>query len=145
MAILGEGQKPDIMPHYPHLMTEDTEVWTKFLESRVAKIMRVWYDVRVGGMVFLGPEASDMDRRIAAGVTRKRIDVIALVEGVTWVVEIKPFANMYAVGQIITYVRLFSEEYEFEGTALPVIVCDSFDDDLREEFDELGILVLTND
>ncbi len=145
MAVLGPGQKPMVMPHYPHMMREDTEVWTKFLERGAVRIDRVWYDVRVGSLVFLGPETSEMVMRIAAGLTRKRIDVVAAVGGDTWVIEVKPYANMYAVGQILTYVRLFEQEYEYSAGLQAVIVCGDYDEDLIEEFEEFGILVIRND
>ena len=145
MVDLGPGQKPDIMPHYPHMMAEDTQVWTKFLESERFDIGRVWYDVRVGQSVFVPVGADDRDRRIAAGLTRKRLDVVASVAGGLWVVEVKPYANMYAVGQVITYARLFGLEYASPGPVIPVIICDDFDIDLVDEFDELGILVIKND
>lgn len=145
MVSLGPGQLAIVMPHYPHMMREDTEVWTKFLASEFIQIKEVWYDVRVGQPVLLGPEATDMDQRIAAGLTRKRIDVVCSVAGGIWVVEVKPKANMYAVGQVITYARLFRKEYFSSRQIVPVIVCDDYDEDLVEEFDEFGVLVLKND
>lgn len=145
MAVLGPGQKPIVMPHYPHMLAEDTEVWTKFLESTKLEITEVWYDVRVGQAVFLPAGASDMEKRIAAGLTRKRIDAVVSVDEGLWVVEVKPYANMYALGQVLTYVRLFIQEYEPKTAVLPVIVCDEQDADLWDEFDELGVLVIVND
>lgn len=145
MAVLGPSQKPMVMIHYPHMMVEDTFVWTKFLKSNVVAIRQVWYDVRIGSLVFPGPEAGEMLMRIAAGLTRKRIDVVASVGRDTWVIEVKPYASMYAVGQIITYVRLFEQEYEYSGTLQAVIVCGDYDEDLIEEFDEFGIFVIQND
>lgn len=145
MISLGPGQKPIVRTHYPHLMAEDTGVWTKFLKSNRIEISEVWYDVRVGQSVFLPEGASDMERKIALGLTRKRLDVVAAVAGGIWVIEVKPYANMYAVGQVITYVRLFKQEYISPGEVIPVILCDDYDMDLLDEFDELGILVLEND
>jgi len=145
MAVLGPTQKPIVRTHYPHLLAEDTEVWTKFLKAGFVNITKAWYDVRVGSMVFMGPEASEMEMLVAAGLTRKRIDVVAEVGGNTWVIEVKPYANMYAVGQIITYVRLFEQEYEYNGELRAVIICDDYDTDLIEEFDEFGVLVIKND
>ena len=145
MADLGPGQKAIVRPRYPHFLAEDTAVWTKFLETDRDRLKEVWYDVRVGQAVLLPVGASDMERRIAAGLTRKRIDVVCLVEGGYWVVEVKPRASMLAVGQVLSYVRLFAAEYEVTGEVIPVIVCDDYDEDLLDEFDELGILVLRND
>ncbi len=86
-----------------------------------------------------------MEQRIANGLTRKRIDAVCRVYNGFWVVEVKPYANMVALGQALTYSRLFRQEYELVGEVLPVIVCDSCDQDLIDEFDELGVLVLVND
>jgi len=142
---LGPGTKPIVRPHYPHMLAEDNAVWTKFLQTDAYRLKEVWYDVRVGQPVLLPVGASDLERRIAAGLTRKRIDVVCSVGGGIWVVEVKPYASMLAVGQVISYVRLFALEYTVKGTIIPVIVCSSFDADLVDEFDELGVLVLVND
>lgn len=139
---LGTGQRPTIRPHYPHMLTEDNIVWTKFLQVEADRIQQVWYDVRVGAPVALEADASPMERKIAAGLTRKRIDVICLVNGNHWVVEVKPYAGMLALGQVISYARLFALEYLIAGRVIPVIVCDAADEDLLAEFDELGIMVL---
>jgi hypothetical protein len=95
--------------------------------------------------VLVGDGSDDTLNRIAAGLTRKRIDVVASVGGGLWVIEVKPYANMYAVGQVITYVRLFKQEYTSPGRVVPVIICDDYDEDLVDEFDELGVMVLKND
>ena len=145
MAILGIGQKPDVMIHYPHMMAEDTAVWTKFLESEVVEIRRVWYDMRVGMSVLRMEGPQTQESRIAAGLTRKRIDVIASVGNDFWVIEVKPRANMYAVGQVLVYTRLFSQEYVTTGQVISVIVCGNSDEDLLDEFEDFGILVFETD
>ncbi|GAH67404.1 unnamed protein product [marine sediment metagenome] len=129
MLTLGVSQKPVVMPAYPHMLAEDTAVWSKYLASPLVPIKEVWYDVHVGKPVDVGEAASDMDRRIAAGLTRKRIDVVALVGGGFWVIEVKPRANMVALGQVLTYTRLFIQEYAPPGEVWPVIVCDAVDED----------------
>ena len=145
MAFLGPGQKAIVMPHYPHFLAEDTEVWTKFLKSNQIEIGAVWYDVRVGMSVLRNEGGDSMLSKIADGLTRKRIDVVAQVAGGIWVIEVKPYANMYAVGQVVTYQRLFVKEYAITKTVAAVIVCDDYDEDLLDEFDEFGILVIRNE
>lgn len=142
MVGLGLSQKPVVMPRYPHMMREDTEVWTKFLASGFGDIKEVWYDVKIGNPVYVAPDATEMERKIAAGLTRKRIDVVAAVGGGIWVIEVKPCANMYAVGQVLTYTRLFKLTYISPGVVVPVIICHDFDEDLEDEFDEFGVLVI---
>lgn len=144
MLALGVSQKPVVMPTYPHMLAEDTEVWSKYLASPLVPIKELWYDVHVGAGIPLPADASDMDRRIAAGISRKRIDVVAAVGGGFWIIEVKPRANMVALGQVLTYSRLFALEYSPRGEVWPVIVCDSADDDLVDQFDELGVAVVVN-
>lgn len=145
MTKLERGQKPIVMVHYPHMLAEDTAVWTTFLKSGQVVIDEVWYDLRVGQAVAVRRNGTVMEQRIADGLTRKRIDAVCCVAGGFWVVEIKPYANMVALGQALTYSRLFRQEYDVTGEVLPVIVCDDYDQDLIEEFDELGILLVVND
>lgn len=141
MTVLGHSQKPIVMPHYPHLLPEDRRIWTVFLESEVVEISEVWYDVHVGQGVPLPAGASALEQRIRDGITRKRIDAICHVGDKYWVVEIKPRANMYALGQILTYVRLFSSEYAMVDEVVPVIICDEVDQDLLYLIEEFGVMV----
>jgi len=141
---LPAGREPLLRPHYPHMLAEDNAVWSTFLKQNFERLQEVWYDVRVGKPVQLAEDASDMERKIAAGLTRKRIDVVAIADGNFWVIEVKPQASMLALGQVLSYARMFSLEYEVTGRVIPVIVCDFIDEDLIDEFTELGIMVLVN-
>ena len=133
------------MPHYPHMMREDTTVWTRFLQMGSVSIKEVWYDVHCGQAVFLRDSATQMEQRIADGVTRKRIDVVASVDGGLWVIEIKPYGNMFAIGQILTYVKLLKQEYIVPDIVLPVIICNNIDPDILDEIDDFGILAVMVD
>lgn len=144
MISIGVSQKPVVMPSYPHMMAEDAAVWSRYLASPLAKITEVWYDVHVGKPVELPGDASDMDRRIAFGVTRKRIDVVALVGDIYWVIEVKPRADMVAVGQAASYPRLFLREFALRRDVWGVIICDQVDEDIISICDELGIVVIAN-
>ena len=145
LALLGVSQKPIVMSHYPHMLSEDVTVWSKFLAGITTQIKEVWYDVHVGRGVLLHVDADEMLQRIARGVTRKRIDAVCHVGGGYWVVEVKPVANMYALGQALSYARLFAKEYVVDGEIWPIVVCDKLDEDLLDEFDELGVGVFVND
>lgn len=144
MARLGVGQKPIVMPHYPHMLAEDTEVWTKYLMDPVIPILEVWYDVHVGHGVLLPMGHDDLDKRIAQGVTRKRIDVVCRHSNSIWVVEIKPLGSMTALGQALAYCGLFVREYSTGGPVLPVVVCDQVDEDLVDDYDAAGVGLIVN-
>ncbi len=135
--------KPTVQPFYPHMMAQDIEVWSLYLVDPVVPIKEVWYDVHVGGPVEVAGGPEELLPRIAAGLTRKRIDVVAAVGGGYWVVEVKPFGSMLALGQVISYHRLFVSEYRPDGETFPVIICENADPDLLDEFEAAGVLVVT--
>jgi len=132
------------MPSYPHMMAEDVAVWTRYLKSPLVRIAEVWYDVHVGKAVEPIVPGDELGARIAAGVTRKRIDVVAAVGGELWVIEIKPIANMTAVGQVISYWCLFVEEFRPHQAVQAVIICDQCDEDIVATCEELGVIVIAN-
>lgn len=145
MALLGFGQKPMIMSHYPHMLHEDVAVWTRFLEKMARVINRLWYDVHVGQPVIPDDRESTIQEKVAAGVTRKRIDVVASIGGEFWVIEVKPVAGMAALGQVYAYNRLFTIEYDTFRPTKPVVVCDVLDADVGISFEELGVMVFVNE
>lgn len=122
-------------------MSEDCEVWTRFLEGERPEIYEVWYDVHVGRAVEVPEGGAEYLGAVAAGVSRKRIDVVARVEEGFWVVEVKPFGNMVALGQALGYLGLFVEEFAVGGGVWPVVVCDQVDVDVVSRFGEHGVVV----
>ena len=139
MLSLGVSQKPVVMPHYPHMLSEDIDVWTEYLKAPIVTIKELWYDVHVGGAVIPLAGASAMERRVSAGVSRKRIDVICKVGGGYWVVEVKPMGSMLALGQVISYTRMFRAEFIPDGAVWPVVVCYHADPDLIDDFEGAGV------
>lgn len=133
------AQLPLIMPTYPHMLAEDTIVWTEFLKQNRTPISGVWYDIHVGGAIQIGDASDIIAQKVASGVSRKRIDVVCKVHGGYWVVEIKPIANMASLGQIITYFRLFVAEYAVQGEVVPIVICFEADQDIISTFEHLEV------
>lgn len=142
MADLGPGQRPIIMPSYPHLLAEDTEVWTKYLQYPLKEIKRVWYDLHVGAPVKMALGADETDKKIAHGVTKKRIDVVTSVGGGYWVIELKRVGNMVALGQALAYSRLFRIEFNINEEVWPMVICDEVDLDIIEDYDLAGVALI---
>jgi len=143
MRSLGIGQKPEVMNKYPHMMPLDAIVWTRYLRKPVTPITKVWYDVHVGGGIPGAQNRDDMMRRISQGVGRKRIDVVAEVFGGFWIIEVKPFASMMAVGQVLCYTRLFNQEFGVNGQISSVIICENADMDLLDSYVDFNVGVIT--
>jgi len=144
LGSLGPGRPAVVSPAYPHMMGEDTRVWTRFLESGDIVLQEVWYDVHVGAMVKGDWEDDSVTARIAAGLTRKRVDVVALVDGCYWVIEVKPTLMHFAIGQVLVYEGLFVKEYNPPIETWPVIICDHVDEDVIPACRSLGVVVVAN-
>ncbi|HAM56142.1 MAG TPA: hypothetical protein DCQ64_12360 [Candidatus Rokubacteria bacterium] len=125
-----EWFEPKLMRTYPHLLSMDAQVWEAFLRGGLYHPQRVAYDVHVGTPVPLPSQATDMEHRVADGLTRKRIDVVLDFPDQIWVAEIKPFGNHMATGQALQYHQLFTAEYSTSKAVLPVILCFAHDPDL---------------
>ncbi len=135
---------PVVMPTYPHFLAADTDVWSRYLADPVVPIKEVWYDVHVGRAIETAAGSGEMEQRIAAGVSRKRIDVVAKIGAGFWIIEVKPVAGMAAIGQILIYTRLFLQEFQVTGEVFPVIIADEVDQDVAPEIDSLGVVVIVN-
>ncbi|MBA7557900.1 hypothetical protein ES705_50680 [subsurface metagenome] len=99
--------------------------------------------MHVGGAMEVAEGAGKVEKSVAAGISRKRIDAVCRIGGGYWVVEVKPFASMLALGQVVSYHRLFVSEYRPDGETFPVIICENADPDLLDEFEAAGVLVVT--
>ena len=139
MGDLGYGSKPVIQPRYPHMLAEDADVWTRFLERFPDRFREVWYDVHCGKPVPVPADSPEWLERFANGVSRKRIDVVARVPGGYVVVEVKPYANYVALGQVLVYRPLFAEEYAGSEGVTGLVVCYVADLDVVPEFGRHGV------
>jgi hypothetical protein len=139
---LGPGQAPIIRAKYAHMLPKDYGTWSMFLSNKVLELDEVWYDVHVGRPMLAPIGSPQYILDIAAGVSRKRIDVVGRSGEEFFVIEVKPHANMEALGQAITYRKLFREEFKDQEKAKALIVSRTADADIIEEASKQGILIL---
>ena len=145
MPELGPSQKPLVSFRYPHMMPEDAAVWSRFLMREDHGIEAVWYDVHVGAAVDVPEGSPAWLLSVAAGVTRKRIDVVARRGGLYLIIEVKPYANQLALGQVIVYRQLFPVEFPLAGPVMGCIVCDQVDVDVGPIAGDLNVVVFSNE
>lgn len=144
-GVLGPGDPPEKRPSYPHMMPEDHIVWSRFLDQRLGQIQRVWYDVHVGEPVGVPSDLPPEMRTVSLAVTRKRIDAVALMGGVYYIIEVKPWGGYIALGQVITYRSLFEKEFAWVRPTIGAVVCVTVDPDCLDEFQSHGITVFEVD
>jgi len=129
---LEAGEKPEVKSRYVHMMHEDYATWTSLLKSDQNELDEVWYDVHVGRPMAVPAGSPAYMQDVANGVSRKRIDVVGRIGSSMIIIEVKPHANMEAIGQVITYADLFIEEFEIHGSVSAMIVATTCDADILE-------------
>lgn len=142
MVRLINGSAPEVRMKYPHMMPEDSSIWSAYLEAGQFLPDVVWYDVKVGHSIPVAKNEPPWLKKYVDYSTRKRIDVVARKGLDYWIIECKPGAGHAALGQAIHYSRAFMREYEFQGEVVPMILTDVMDPDLKIDFQEIGIVVL---
>jgi hypothetical protein len=135
---LGPGVPMAIARTYPHMMPIDTEVWQAFLRFEPNYFERIWYDVHVGQAMSVPEGSPGYMEQVVMGVSRKRIDLVGLRHLQYWIIEIKPIANMEALGQVATYIKLFHKEFPRLRPIHGGCICWEVDQDLEDDFAAAG-------
>jgi len=139
---LGLAHVPKVQNRYRHMLAEDIEIWRRFVFNGDYLPDVVWYDVRCGHGVRLSDVQPDWMKRMALGLTRKRIDVVGRIGMDYWIIEVKPRASYDAFGQVVFYADAFEKEHQPAGQVYPVLVTDQVDPDILSLCDEVGVLVV---
>lgn len=138
---LGEPYLTSWRGYYPAMLQEDIPVWEHFLNDNPLLFQRIYYNVRIGG-VLPGPEFGDEKmRRMYWQTTAKRIDALAELENEVWIIEVAATPGLRAVGQLQTYMALWFEDVKIQKPAKPVLVCQSIDKDLERSLQFYGVLL----
>ena len=128
-----------INSQYPHLRPDEVEVWKRFLAAFPARFSSFNYDVRVGPGVKLEDGSSEPIKKMALGLSQKRIDVVAEgVEGLT-LVEISPNAGAGSVGQLLVYQTLWVREHQNKPPPKLLLVTGFERSDIREVTADTGV------
>lgn len=129
--MLGEPYSPLWRGRYPHMLAEDIPIWNRFLDLDATLFERVFYDVRVGGILDPDPAHSEKMREMYFNVTAKRIDALAELKNELWIVEVAGKPGLRAVGQLATYGALWLADPKIAKPAFMVLVAQAIDEDLR--------------
>ena len=124
---------------FPHLLPKEKLIWNKFLDVHQNEYESFDYDIHVGVGVELPKDVSPMIRKIALGLTRKRIDVIGYKPKSITIFEIKPDAGLSAVGQCLAYYYLYKREYKPKRTVFMRIVSTTVNRDTKSVAKAYGI------
>lgn len=140
---LGPGEKPVVRRKYVHMLPKDFATWTAFLQYEPDWLKEIWYDVHVGRPMDVPEGSPDYMKVVADGVSRKRIDVIGRTKNGLYIIEVKPHANMEAIGQVVTYTDLFVKEFTIKGPVQALIISKTCDADILETAQSQNVKIIT--
>lgn len=123
----------------PHMLADDIPVWYRFLESWGHLFQRLYYDVLLGGPHLTPEQAKDPYWRMWQATTSKRADAIAELRAQVWIIEVSKQPGLRAIGQLMTYLALWTEDPKINKLEIPVLVYEKTDTDLIASAAKYGI------
>jgi hypothetical protein len=114
---------PDI-ERFPHMLAGDIALWRKWLNKYGTNFQVYLYDLHVGAGVPILPGTLAQYRLQAEISSKKRIDVVARRAGEIYIIEVKPYASLSAIGQVLCYSALYKKEFNPTERVIPCIVTD---------------------
>lgn len=116
---------------YPHMMPNDIAVWELFLAANPLRFDRLQYDIHVGHGYGYDEDSPDWRLRLARGLTQYRIDVIGWNSREATIIEVKPYAGLGTLGQLLGYRHFFIKEIYTPTLPHLLAVTDRTTEDMR--------------
>lgn len=116
-------------------------LWNRFLDLYGKQFQAFEYDVRVGPAAAAAAGFDQQMQAVFESLTRLRIDAVGYRPGVVWLFEVKPFAGIGTVGQLIGYGELYIKDWRPEVPVRLGVVTDRFQPAVGEVFRSEGIEV----
>lgn len=92
-------------------MPAEIPIWEAWLLIHKEEFDRYEYDVRVGESIVPPPDVDANIATMAVDLAKKRIDVVAYKGEDPTIIEIKEYAGLTALGQLLAYPILFVNEF----------------------------------
>src|SRR5215813_5053487 len=106
-----------VQMQFPGMPQPESDVLMEWLKRRGAGYDRIDFQVRVGAGAPPDPSLSPEIQALATSLTQKRIDVVAWLDGVPTIIEVKIRVSLGALGQLLGYRTLWPTS--FAGTPEP--------------------------
>lgn len=124
----------------PHMLAADIPVWYRFLTTWSFLFQSLYYDCFVGGPSYTPEQLKDPYLRMWRANSSKRIDALAVTADQVWIIEVASNPGLRSIGQLQVYRALWLEDPKIDKIEIPVLVCESVDQDLISASAKYGIL-----
>ncbi len=126
---------------YPHMQSQEVDVWERFMTLNPGFFMTVDYDWRVGQGVSVPFPVSDNISRMARMLSQKRIDVLGWNGEQPTIIEVKMRVGIQTLGQVLGYKVLFEQEFPKILKPEMMVVCQEIERDDQDVLDSYKIPV----
>ena len=113
------------LPYYPHMSVADTLIWERYMRKEPKAFDQVSYDVPVGAGAEFDMTAGGILGEGIKKLYQRKIDVVAMKDGRTYLVELKPRASTASIGQIKGYAALFKRDHKEYPNPTLILLTDS--------------------
>ena len=90
---------------------EDIAAWERFIDTNPSYFDTVDYNVPCGTGAPVNPDHAPEIQYDHTILTQKKIDVVGYRENSVTIIEVKPIADMRALGQALTYSHLYAIDH----------------------------------
>ncbi len=125
---------------YPGMKPEDIAAWERFIDTNPGYFETVDYNVPCGPGAPVNPDHAPEIQYDHTILTQKKIDVVGYRGDAVTIVEVKPIADMRALGQVITYKHLYAIDHPDAGVLTGVVVAGDIERDLPAVYATQGVL-----
>lgn len=126
---------------FPHLLPEESEIWSRFVATLGGNYECFSYDVRVGKGAPFGKEKDEKYHKMWSDLTQKRIDAIGFSAAGITIFEIRPRADLPILGKLLGYKELLIRSFHPTEKIFLAVVSDRVDDDDATVFSANGIQI----
>lgn len=134
--------KYELLAKYPHMKPADVEIWQRFIKANADFFDTVDYDVLVGEGAPFDTTLNNLEGQDVGALYLKKIDVVGYKGGDTWLVEVKPNAQLTALGQVAAYDELYKQEFKPTGKIINAVLTDQINPDILNVAGKWDIVIL---
>jgi len=124
------------------MLEADASLWDKYIRTNPLPEAKLIYDLHVGTP---SPAITNLPpnyKKMVIALSTLRIDVVALMTTETIVIEVKPYAGPYAIGQVWSYTQLLMRDMPQLPNPVPMILTDKAAADTQWLCERLKVLLI---
>jgi hypothetical protein len=100
-----------------HLSKPEKGLWLTWMREHYGEYTGMQYDIHVGDGLPVDDAWPENVKAMSQAITRHRIDAMCWKEKTLWIMEIKPYAGVGGIGQLLSYRELYVKD---TGYASPI-------------------------